>query len=115
MRQAGVLAAAGLVALEQMIDRLEEDHQNAQALARGIAEIPGLSLDPGTVRTNIVFFGYTARRKPVQQFVQELDAAGVRLWALGPNRLRAVTHYGIESTHIEAALATMRRVLEGLA
>jgi len=115
MRQAGVLAAAGLVALEQMIDRLAEDHENAHLLANGIAEIPGLSLDPRTVRTNIVFFDYVAQGKPVQQFIQELDAAGVRMWSLGPNRVRAVTHYGIDRTDIKAALAVMRRVLKDAA
>ena len=115
MRQAGVIAAAGLVALEEMIDRLAEDHQNAHLLANGIAEIPGLSLDPKTVHTNIVFFDYMVRGKPVQRFIQELDEAGVRMWSLGPNRVRAVTHYGIERADIEAALMAMRQVLKGAA
>lgn len=115
MRQAGVLAAAGLVALDQMIDRLAEDHENARLLAHGIAEIPGLLLDPGTVRTNIVFFDYAAHRRPVQQFIQELDEAGVRMWSLGPNRVRAVTHYGIDRADIEAALSVIARVAKGMA
>ena len=115
MRQAGVLAAAGLVALEQMVDRLAEDHENARVLANGIAEIPGLSLDPATVRTNIVFFDYAATHKPVKQFIQQVDEAGVRMWALGANRVRAVTHYGVDKADIEDALAVMRRILKGMA
>ncbi|MBC7233206.1 MAG: low-specificity L-threonine aldolase [Chloroflexi bacterium] len=111
MRQAGVLAAAGIVALEQMVDRLEEDHENARILAQGIAEIPGLGLDPKTVRTNIVFFDFLDRRMTVEQFIAALQKEGVLILALGPNRLRAVTHYGIERADIERALQVMRRVM----
>jgi threonine aldolase len=113
MRQAGVLAAAGVVALEQMVDRLQNDHDNARLLAQGIAQMRGLQLDPKNVSTNIVFFDYVASHKPVGQFVHELDAAGVRLLALGPNRLRAVTHYGIEKADVKAALVVMRRAIAG--
>jgi len=111
MRQAGVLAAAGIVALEQMVDRLQEDHENARILAQGIAEIPGLGLDPKTVRTNIVFFDFLDRRMTVEQFIAALQKEGVLILALGPNRLRAVTHYGIERADIERALQVMRRVM----
>nr|MBC7245914.1 low-specificity L-threonine aldolase [Chloroflexota bacterium] len=111
MRQAGVLAAAGIVALEQMVNRLHEDHENARILAQGIAEIPGLGLDPETVRTNIVFFDFLANRMTVQQFVTALKEEGVLILALGPNRLRAVTHYGIERAHVERALQVMRRIM----
>jgi threonine aldolase len=113
MRQAGVLAAAGIVALEQMIDRLQDDHDNAQILAQGIAQIPGLSLDPQTVKTNIVFFDLVSRRITTEQFVQALHDAGVWVLALGPGRVRVVTHYGIEKAHVEEALQVMRRVMAG--
>lgn len=113
MRQAGVLAAAGIVALEQMIDRLQEDHDNARILAEGIAQIPGLTLDPHSVHTNIVFFDLVSQRISVEQFVQELHELGVWLLALGPGRLRAVTHYGIERAHVDEALQVMRRVMAG--
>jgi threonine aldolase len=113
MRQAGVLAAAGIIALEQMIDRLQEDHDNARILAEGIAEIPGLSLDPQGVQTNIVFFDFVSRRMSAEQFVQALEEAGVGMLTLGPGRVRAVTHYGIERAHVQEALRTMRRAVTG--
>jgi len=111
MRQVGVLAAAGIVALEQMVDRLREDHENARLLAEGIAEIPGLSVDPSRVRTNIVYFDFTAERMNAQQFCTALQEEGVLMLALGPARLRAVTHYGIERADIEWALQVMRQVM----
>ncbi len=113
MRQAGVLAAAGIVALEQMIDRLQEDHDNAQILAQGIAQIQGLSLDPSTVQTNIVFFDLVSRRITTDQFVQALHDAGVWVLALGPGRVRAVTHYGIEKAHVQDALQVIQQVMAG--
>jgi threonine aldolase len=113
MRQAGVLAAAGIVALEQMVDRQQEDHENARTLAEGIAEIPGLGLDPGSVRTNIVFFDFVDRRMSAQQFCERLKEEGVLMLVLGSGRLRAVTHYGIESGDVEHALQVMRQVMTG--
>jgi len=111
MRQAGVLAAAGIVALEQMVERLQEDHENARILAQGIAEIPGLSLNPDTVQTNIVFFSFLNRRMTAEQFVTALQEQGVLILALGPGRLRAVTHYGIARADIEQALRVMRHTM----
>jgi threonine aldolase len=115
MRQAGVLAAAGIVALEQMIDRLKDDHDNARILAEGIAEIPGLSLDPQNVQTNIVFFDYQGQGMTAEQFVQTLEKAGVWMLTLGPGRVRAVTHYGIERADVQEALRIMRRAMTGQA
>jgi threonine aldolase len=113
MRQAGVLAAAGIVALEQMVDRLQEDHDNARILAEGIAEIPGLDLDPDSVRTNIVVFDFTERRMTAQQFCKRLNQEGVLMMARGSGRIRAVTHYGIERAHVEHAVQVMRQVMPG--
>jgi threonine aldolase len=113
MRQAGVLAAAGIVALEQMVDRLQEDHENARILAEGIAEIPGLGLDPDSVQTNIVFFDFLDDRMTAQQFCGRLKEEGVLMLALGPGRLRAVTHYGIERADVVCALQVMGRVMTG--
>jgi threonine aldolase len=112
MRQVGVLAAAGIVALEQMVDRLQEDHDNARLLAAGIAETPGLSLDLRTVHTNIVFFDFVARQITVERFLSELRERGVLMLALAGGRIRAVTHYGIERSDIEQALQAMREVLQ---
>jgi threonine aldolase len=108
-----VLAAAGIVALEQMVDRLQEDHENAGILAEGIAEIPGLGLDPGSVQTNIVFFDFSDHRMTAQQFCERLREEGVLMSASGSGRIRAVTHYGIEREDVEHALQVMRRVMTG--
>ncbi len=113
MRQVGVLAAAGVVALEEMVDRQQEDHDNARLLAEGIAEIGGLSLDLDSVQTNIVFFDFASDRMTAQQFVDKLRDQGILMLALGPGRLRAVTHYGIERADIVQALQVMRQVMAG--
>jgi threonine aldolase len=113
MRQAGVIAAAGIVALEQMVDRLHDDHDNARVLAEGIASLRGLSLDPSSVHTNIVFFDFMSRRMTAQEFCDRLHEQGVLMLALGPGRVRAVTHYGIERADVEYAIGKMRQVMEG--
>jgi threonine aldolase len=112
MRQVGVLAAAGIVALEQMVDRLQEDHDNARVLAEGIADIPGLGLDLDGVQTNLVWFDLLDSRMTAQQFMKALAKQGVLMLAMGPSRLRAVTHYGIERADVEQALQVMRWVVE---
>lgn len=108
MRQAGILAAAGLVALDTMIERLAEDHENAAALARGLAELPGIEIDPDDVQTNLVFFRLTDQ--PAPSFAQRLREAGVLAGASAPNTVRMVTHHGIERRHIEEALTRMSRL-----
>jgi threonine aldolase len=112
MRQAGVLAAAGIVALETMVDRLAEDHANARRLAQGLASLPGLLLDPGQVHTNIVIFALASDAMSAPEFARRLAARGVKVGAIGGQRIRAVTHYGIEPEDIEYALATAEAVLE---
>ena len=109
MRQAGVLAAAGIVALNTQIDRLAEDHLNAGRLAGGLAGIPGISgLAPAP--TNIVMFEVDPRI-PGPVFLSEMDAAGVRLSHRGGQRFRAVTHRNIGSADVDACLARIRLVL----
>jgi threonine aldolase len=110
MRQAGVLAAAGIVALTEMIDRLAEDHANARRLAEGLADTPTLSIDPSRVKTNIVYFAVTANRTP-QELAAQLNTEGVRLLPTGPRQLRAVTNYHVSANDIEYALSVFRRVL----
>jgi threonine aldolase len=112
MRQAGIIAAAGVVALEQMVDRLQEDHDNARVLAEGVASISGLGLDPATVHSNIVFFDFLATHMTAQQFCDRLQEQGLLMLALGPARVRAVTHYGIERADVKHALKVMRDVME---
>ena len=112
MRQAGVLAAAGIVALETMIDRLADDHANAKQLAEGLADIPGIELDPGRVKTNIVFFDLQLGAPTAAQLAQRLAAEGVLIGAIGERRMRAVTHYGIESADMDAAIGAVKRALK---
>jgi threonine aldolase len=111
MRQAGVLAAAGIVALTDMTDRLAEDHDHARRLAEGLAELPGIVLDPATVETNIIVFELAAGRDP-SAFRQQLADAGVRLSSFGPAKLRAVTHHDVGWADCERALDAIRQTLK---
>ena len=109
MRQVGLLAAGALHALEHHRDRLADDHANARLLAQGLAEIPGIELNPDEVETNIVFFG--VHSAPAQEVANRLEAQGVRLLALGPDRLRAVTNLMVDRAGIERALERIRQTL----
>ncbi len=111
MRQAGIIAAAGVVALERMVERIHEDHSNAVRLAQGIADLDGLSIDLTRVQTNIVCFEVAGETSTAERLVEELDAAGVRMLSVGPGRIRAVTHYGITADDIDSALAVVSGVL----
>ena len=107
MRQVGVIAAAGLVALDNMVERLAEDHSNARKLANGLAEIPGISIDPETLPTNLVFFD--VEREDRDGLHQQLVARGVKGGG-GQKRWRYVTHYGITESDIDYTLETVRDV-----
>jgi threonine aldolase len=111
MRQAGVIAAAGIVALESMVERLAEDHDNAHALAEGLSKVPGVRIDPASVQTNIV----VSSVDDGVAFQRKLRDAGVLTTAFGPTRVRMVTHYGIERADVEEALDRVRRVAEAAA
>lgn len=112
MRQAGIIAAAGIVALESMVDRLAEDHLLARRLAEGIAGIPGLRTEPGRVQTNILYIDLVDRRFPDDEFMARLEKRGVRLSHPGPARFRMLTHHGIGVDEIDAALAALRSVMQ---
>jgi threonine aldolase len=112
MRQAGILAAAGIVALTQMVERLAEDHEDARFLAEGLAEIPGLHIDPASVRTNIVIFSLVAKDVTPKELAWRLNEKGVKLLPIEGNRLRAVTHYGLERGDIEIALRAFSEVMK---
>lgn len=112
MRQAGVLAAAGIVALTEMVDRLAEDHANARRLAEGLANLNGISIDPSQVKTNIVYFEVTHETMTPQELVGRLEAEGVRMLAIGPRRIRAVTNYHVSAEDIEYALSVFSRILD---
>jgi threonine aldolase len=100
MRQVGVLAACGLYALEHMVERLSEDHRNAQTLARGLAELPGVVCDPARVSTNIAIVGVPDK----ERFVDGCRERGLLVSRSSGERVRLVTHYGIESGDIDRAL-----------
>lgn len=111
MRQVGILAAAGLYALEHNLDRLSEDHDRAGRLARGLAELKGVRLDPDRVETNIVVFDLAPDGPDQQEAIGRLADRGVGVVPFGPGRLRAVTHLMIGDQDIEDALAAFREVL----
>jgi threonine aldolase len=110
MRQAGVIAAPGIVALTKMVERLAEDHANAKLLGEGVAKLPGVSLDLSTVQSNIVVF-----QMPSVAAAEALQAAageaGVLLSDFGGGRLRMVTHYGITADDCRQALAVIGRCM----
>jgi len=112
MRQAGIIAAAGIVALEEMVERLREDHEDAARLAQGIEKLDGFSIDRDRVQTNIVYFDVTTESLTAEAVVAGLAAQGVQMLALGPGRIRAVTHYGIDSGDIDRTLAVMAEVVQ---
>lgn len=111
MRQAGVIAAAGIVALTEMVARLAEDHVHARLLAEGLAAIPGLSVDMARVQTNIVRFELVAEGLAPADFVTALRQRGVLIGQLHGPVLRAVTHYGISAGDVRQAVAAARAIL----
>ena len=112
MRQAGVIAAAGITALQEMVDRLAEDHENARRLAEGIAGIGGLSIELAKVQTNIIYFELDEGRMTPMELVTELNKKEVKLLAVGPRRLRVVTHYGISAEDIDLTVKALSEVMK---
>ena len=110
MRQAGIIAAAGIVALSEMVERLAEDHTNARILAEGLAELPGLQIDMETVQTNLVIFAVSNGKLDESVLPERLAREGVKIGDLGRGRLRAVTHYGLTKKHMHDALQIIGRV-----
>ena len=114
---AGVIAAAGIVALEQMVDRLAEDHTHCKQLAYGLAEYPQIDVDAERVVTNMVVFSVRrAGEEPLteeetEQFVTKAKEHGVLMGHIGEGRIRAVTHYGLDADDISEALVGIRRAL----
>ena len=110
MRQAGVLAAAGIVALEKMIDRLVDDHTNARSLGAGLAQIPEIAIDLSTVQTNIVVFDVSALGVSASRFASELAQEGVRVTTRPPFGIRAVLNRHVDSDGVGRALAAVTTV-----
>jgi len=110
MRQAGIIAAGGVYALRHHVKRLAEDHANARRLAEGLAALPGVTLDPASVETNLVFFDLSGR-VDAETLVAGLGARGIRVGAMGPRTIRAVTHLDVSAAQIERVLDAARAVL----
>ena len=110
MRQAGVLAAAGIVALEDGPKRLQVDHDNAQVLARKLAAIPGIELDPSKVQTNIVIFSVKPSGLSSADFLARCSARGVLAVPVDADRVRMVTHFDVNRADIEKAAEIVESV-----
>jgi len=111
MRQIGILAAAGQVALEEGPRRLHEDHENAKALATGVADIAGIAIDASSVQTNIVIFDVTGTRKPSSEICARLKEDGVLAIAISESQLRMVTHLDVSHRDISIAVAVLRKAV----
>jgi threonine aldolase len=111
MRQAGILAAAGIYALEHNVERLAEDHLNAKRLARGIADIGGLDIDVDAVVTNILYVHIRQPGLSVAMLLERLRAGGVLMLGTGPNSIRAVTHLDVSKEGIDQAIAVLRKAV----
>ena len=112
MRQAGIIAAAGIVALETMINRLADDHIRARNLAAGLSEIPQILLDPGRPATNMVFFNLIDRvRWSVEEIEARMKEQGVLVHATGHRRFRLVTHCWIDDAAVQKTLDAFRVAL----
>lgn len=112
MRQAGILAAAGIVALETMVDRLAEDHRHAAALAAGLKKIPGIEAQTSDPATNMVYVEVRREaRMDANALVQALEGEGVRVLSIAPGWLRLVTHYHIDDAAVERALGAFGKLL----
>jgi threonine aldolase len=117
MRQAGIIAAAGIVALERMVDRLADDHANARALAEGLARLPGLSVDLASVQTNIVIFrverggtAASAAAAATAELVAGCAARKVKIHAIGPTSIRCVTHKDVDAEDIGRTLEAFAEI-----
>ena len=115
MRQAGVLAAAALLALDNGPKRLQEDHDNAKVLAERLSQVPGITLNPSKVQTNIVIFGVKDSGMSSAEFLQRLSGLNVLAVPVDAERIRMVTHLDVARSDIEAAAAAVRSVMTSAA
>jgi threonine aldolase len=110
MRQAGILASAGLIALEQMPARVPEDHANARYLAGKLADMPGISIDSSRVQTNIVIFDISGTGMDSSCFSAELKKRGVLANGISPTKVRLVTHYDVPRELCEQAVGALEEI-----
>ena len=113
MRQAGILAAAGLIALEQMPARLHEDHANARFLAEGLSQVPGIKIDPAKAQTNILIFDISGTGMKSDEFTRRLRESGIFAGGVNPELVRFVTHMDVNRAGCERALEVVRTICAG--
>ena len=111
MRQAGIIAASGIVSLDTMIDQIEDDHKNAQALANALSEIDCIELKPENVRSNIIYFNTVGLSLTDSEVLESMADEGIKFFDVSKNRFRLVTHYGITSDDIQYAIEKFIKVL----
>ena len=111
MRQVGVLAAAGLIALEEGPKRLHEDHENAKRLASGLEQIEGISIKPASVVTNIVIFDISGTRRPSSETAEKLRAEDILAIGISETQMRMVTHLDVSTADIDQVLSSLRSIL----
>ena len=114
MRQAGIIAAAGIYALDHHIERLKDDHENAKRLAFGLKEIKGLSIRPEEVETNILIFDVAGTGMTALQLRDATRKEGILIHALGKAQIRLVTHLDVSKENIETALKAFKKVLHSI-
>jgi len=112
MRQVGILAAAGIVALTEMVDRLKEDHERAKALALAISDLPGITLNPDHVETDIIIFGFNHPEMSIPKFLEELKQRHILAQSTSFQRIRLVTHKDIDDEDVERAISVFREILK---
>jgi threonine aldolase len=113
MRQAGIIAAAGIYALEHNVERLAEDHERARRLAHELGSLPGIAVDAARVETNIVIFDVRGTGLTAEEFGRRTERFGVRFTVLGPTLARAVFHLDVPSDGVERAVSAVRAALRG--
>jgi len=110
MRQSGVLAAAGIYALDHNIDRMEIDHENARILAKGLAQISGINIPQSTIDTNIVLINVEDAKLTASQISVELQKVGIRIGAINNNYMRAVTHLDVDKADVIEAINAFAKI-----
>ncbi|MBE0460212.1 MAG: aminotransferase class I/II-fold pyridoxal phosphate-dependent enzyme [Candidatus Aminicenantes bacterium] len=111
MRQVGIIAAAGLVALTEMVDRIQEDNIRAKKLALAIAGFPGIKLEPEFIQTNIVIFGFNHPRLTVSEFLNRLNERGILALQVSKKEIRFVTHKDVDDEDVDRAISAFRAIL----
>ena len=113
MRQAGIIASAGLYSFNNMVDRLEEDHEIAQILANKLYEIEGLNIELDMVKTNIIFINLNNTKLSDKEFLLQLNQNNIKIDYKGNRKFRLVTHYGFQKTEIDTVVSTIANILKG--